>query len=406
MERNPFYFDDEPEGETSSASEGSLVVCETKHALFTALALRTSGIIAQDSDLIFTDSQDFSTLSEALERECLFRNIWHVQTRAIVTRTIRMEPDERAACVRSPEDFMPLPFSARTYAHLWLNLDNLCPKYYFYALVNLGSAPEVHFLDEGNSSYCLNLASLKTDSIPHAQFKDNAFENRCKDIWLFQPGLFQPEKASFEVKEIPKDAISTHEFRSLIARVFGEAPLPEREFVFFEQCFSEDNGVTNDLEVVKHIAKRVGADNLEIRLHPRTKIDRFSPFGFKTVRSESSLWEAALLEHPDILDGKTFITVDSTAVFSPLKLLGKPSSSIILNRMIWGSYKGKDDRLKISYLEAAARLNNGKPSSEKLGGGKPGNGNPNDEGGARYHIPHSMQELDIVLSHIIRARSL
>ena len=330
--------------------ENQLIICENSYALFVAITMRLSEIIPANTDIIFTDTFDFTQVADSLRGLQLFRDIWMVQTRRLVTKTKSKPHEEREHISKHPEKFMPIPFGNNNYTHLWLSRDSLCSKYYYYSLVNLGSTPKIRFFEEGNTSYCLDLSTLSQDYIPHDGFGKLSFAKACQDIWLFEPEEFQPIKVPFECKPIPKTLLRDSKFQETIMLLFGNGELPHKHFVFLEQCFNEDGGVTDDLEIVKYIAQVVGKESIEIRLHPRTKVNRFEPFGYTTSTGEGALWETQLMQHLDQIKDLVLITVDSTAAFSSYKLMNVPMDVIILDRLIWGSYKDKNSKSKMQYF--------------------------------------------------------
>lgn len=337
-----------------------LVICENNLALVSSLLLRIGGKMSGPADIMFTDALDFSpAINYLTNQDCgLFDNVWRVETRSLVTSTIRKSRQERRRITLNPEAFMPIPFNRERYTDLWLNLDSLCPKYYYYCLVNRGDRPAVHFVEEGNSSYFMDLSTLKTDCIDHDHFKEGCFKDNCKDIWLSQTKLYQPDTVALEVRQLPKTAFDDSRLSAFMSAVFKKNDIPKQRYIFFEQCNIEDGYITNDLELVNEIASIVGRENMVIRLHPRTKEDRFKPLGYTTICNENSLWEADLMGAVDQIADKVLISIESTAVFTPLIMFDSPVRSVVLDKIVWGSYKNRYNKEKCAYIDALEQLSN------------------------------------------------
>lgn len=308
----------------------------------------------EPADILFTDVADFSVQIERLRDMGIFENVAQIHSKQPITALLHKEKSARQAAVRNPFEILPFPneLAGMHYTDIWLNLDGMCPKMVYYGIVqNQKAVPAVHFVEEGNTSYYLGLTSLTRDPFDHFSYGNKSFDKNCEDLWLYDPEAYCSNGIALHTEQLPRDLLESETFISTVKNVFDAEEAPPERFIVFEQCFITDEAVTNDLELFKHIARTLGAENMSVRLHPRTKIDRFSPFGFHVVRPQGGLWEATLLSNRRSFAGKIFISVDSTATFSLSKLFGNEGTSLLLDRLVWGEYKGKDDPSKERYLD-------------------------------------------------------
>ena len=179
-------------------------------------------------------------------------------------------------------------------------------------------------------------------------------------------------------KQLEKNILYEDWFQKIIFELFETENCPQEKYIFFEQCFNDDGGVVNDIEIIDHIAELVGKENIIIRLHPRSRVDRFSVFGYNVVQPSGALWEATLLKNN--FENKVFITIDSTAIFSSNKLLESNQKIIILDKLIWGDYKNKKNKKNSTYLSEMISLCN--------------------KDGINCYRPYTKEELDIVFDYL------
>ena len=90
--------------------------------------------------------------------------------------------------------------------------------------------------------------------------------------------------------------------------------------VFFEESFHTDSIEFDDMSVVQDIIDVVGKENLMIKLHPRSRKNRFQALGVQTNRSTSVPWELVAINH----------------INNPPVLISVASGSLLYPQMYWG----------------------------------------------------------------------
>lgn len=323
------------------------------------LIIRYTNVKEFKADIVFTDAADFSNVIERLRHVDAFENIWQMKTRDLITDINRGAIENKKYADRNPEKVLPLPEELRSnhgYTHLWLNLDSVCPKLFYYAMTYYGNNMQVHFVDEGNSSYFMDLSTLRRDFMEHERRGEQSFGARAVDIYLYNPELYMGGKSNITAQQLENHILKEDWFQNMIFGLFEVEESPKEKYIFFEQCFNDDSGVVNDIEIINYIASIVGKQNMLIRLHPRSKMDRFSVFGYKVIQPSSALWEATIMKN-DFGD-KIFITIDSSAVFSANKLLEADQRLIVLDKLIWGDYKNKANKKNKQYLSKMIQICN------------------------------------------------
>jgi hypothetical protein len=133
--------------------------------------------------------------------------------------------------------------------------------------------------------------------------------------WVFQPRLIQ-YSADYEIRKIP--AFDTNKqivgkLNAIFDYNVDECSMPE-PFIFLEDSAVEDGHDSDDLEFVKKIVEIVGNDAVAVKLHPRTKINRFENMGVKTYKKAFPLELFMMNEKVE----KVFVTMNSGAPLSCL----------------------------------------------------------------------------------------
>jgi hypothetical protein len=180
-------------------------------------------------------------------------------------------------------------------------------------------------------------------------------------IYLFNPNLLQ-WKAPFQKIEIKLPEVEHNpKLKDMLNHVFQYENV-EKEYqypyIFFENCGYQDYGLNDDLVLVKQIAAQVGKENLLVKLHPRTKHNRFQELGIPTNQGQSIPWEIIAMNMQG-KDPRTFITVSSSALISYQMLFPeKKFRSIFLHNMVRDQFTGFDDSVR-QYFEQFAEKNKG-----------------------------------------------
>lgn len=210
----------------------------------------------------------------------------------------------------------------------------------------LNSDMKIHIFDEGYSSYLSSFwCSHKSISTFHkisnmilSGKKDYLYRN-IEETLFFAPELLHI-KLPFPVRRMIKEdfAINKKQLRS-INYVFGYDSSKndgENQFIFFEECFSFDDGNNSDLEIVEWISSIVGKEKLKIKLHPRSKTDRFSRLGYDVMTTAQYPWEVYALNNAN--KRITLIAYSSGALINYLFFSRSKMKSVFLYNVFPDKY--------------------------------------------------------------------
>ena len=160
---------------------------------------------------------------------------------------------------------------------------------------------------EGYSSYIANLNKVyrglstqhKIINFLTGIFTCRKYIKRFDRIFAHYPQMIMYSLAD-QIDDITNwDVCHERKFQDMLFDIFGyssvEKKIPEK-FIFFEECFSEDNGKQEDLKLIKYLVDVLGRENFVVKRHPRNKVNRFEKMGIKTLSNQEIPWEVYALD--------------------------------------------------------------------------------------------------------------
>lgn len=223
----------------------------------------------------------------------------------------------------------------------------------------LNSDMKIHIIDEGYSSYLSSFwCSHKSISVFHkisnmilSGKKDYLYRN-IEEALFFAPELLHI-KLPFPVRKMIKDdfMINEEQLRA-INYVFGYDSSQyegEDKFIFFEECFSFDDGNNSDLEIVDWLSNVVGKEKLKIKLHPRSKNDRFSRLGYDVMTTVKYPWEVYAINNAN--KKVTLIAYTSGALMNYLFFSRSNMKSVLLYNVFPDKYNHVSEKELLIWLK-------------------------------------------------------
>lgn len=187
--------------------------------------------------------------------------------------------------------------------------------------------------EEGYSSYTRVMSSSER-SKKMVHYRNKLYRNNIDMVWdyfyVFEPQLLEFNN-TLNIKLINRKIALQEKYKDIISKIFNTYEVNNtynRNFIIFEESFFTDGFVTDDIELYKKIIEILGSENVTIKLHPRTKINRFSGFGVDVHELESVPWEAIVLTKN--LSNVILITLASGSVINSRLLLGDNSKALLL----------------------------------------------------------------------------
>lgn len=163
--------------------------------------------------------------------------------------------------------------------------------------------------------------------------------------------FYEPELILFgnicKISAIPKFNRADEKTRDMLNMLFDYSNSDEydRKYIFFEESYFRDGKKMDDLKLVLKIADKVGRENVMVKLHPRSQIDRFADYGIKTNKSVGIPWEVIIMNN-DFSDN-VFLTIASGSVLSPRILFGDK----VPTYMLFNCTETKSDMITTEFFE-------------------------------------------------------
>lgn len=170
---------------------------------------------------------------------------------------------------------------------------------------------------------------LKIERTCAKLFRTNMLTDYVKGIYFFEPQLVQ-FKSTCPILSMPKLSRDNKSLCDFIFTAFDLYTMHdkyEQKFIIFEDgntFFADSN---DDLEIIKAVVDVVGVENVFVKLHPRTKVNRFEPMGITTNKDIGIPWEAIMLFRN--FNHKVFITTSSGAAMTGLLYFNDNSNTIM-----------------------------------------------------------------------------
>ena len=135
----------------------------------------------------------------------------------------------------------------------------------------------------------------------------------------------------FPWMEIPK--ISTSNLKAYISILNGfwnyqKSDILKNKVVFLEESFYTDGRENRDMEILNDLIKVLGKDRILVKMHPRTRINRYEKIGVSVYQNTSVPWELLALNGD--LDRTLLVCIGSGAAIHPKLYWNIDQSSIAL----------------------------------------------------------------------------
>ncbi|WP_420371293.1 polysialyltransferase family glycosyltransferase [Mediterraneibacter gnavus] len=216
---------------------------------------------------------------------------------------------------------------------MFYNNDDL----FFYNLVSYclkkNQKVKIFRFEEGYSSYIRPFCSLRAQYLFDKKHRNNPFKKLLCGMYYFYPDqiLFQH---SFHVENIERNL--DLEVKKVIKNAFSitnnlEKNL-DKKYIIFEESFFQDYGYNADVEFYRDIVKKIGSEKIMMKLHPRSRVNRFKDLGIEFLENSGVPWEAILLLN-NFKDVR-FITLASGSVINSRLMLGNSAESFLLYKCV------------------------------------------------------------------------
>ena len=288
----------------------ALIVATTVYHIFVAIQMKNTILKKYKTDIIIGDETSQSDqIAKRLRATGFFRKVYYVQmndynkkigkysTYTSLNYSLKRYSDVRSVFkVEYKYDHLFVPF----FHHFHMNL-------YDYIKTFSNKNVKVSLYEEGLAIYRgmkiiydKRVKEIGKDKI-YRITKYGKMLNEIDGIVSFHPELLQWDHCCFKKKKIPPIDRKDDVLKKLLNRVFGyskeKSQKISEDIIFFEEAKYEDGYSINDVSLVNEMASYFGKDNILVKLHPRSKMNRFASQGLKTYSDCSIPWEVIYLNN-------------------------------------------------------------------------------------------------------------
>lgn len=158
--------------------------------------------------------------------------------------------------------------------------------------------------------------------------KSLLISNNITKAWYFNPELIQ-YKAKFDICKIPFFDIRNRKLINRVNDIFGlnDTYNIKQNIIFLEGKSYTDGMPTDDLDLLNKLSAKLGKENIVVKLHPRTKDNRFSSEGYSIFEVDVPL-ELIILNGKN--KGKVFVAIESGAPLTCLMNFQSNNTVVLL----------------------------------------------------------------------------
>lgn len=288
----------------------------------------------QPADVVFQDIFTFPEICERVKKAGIFENVYVFNIKEEKNAYRAMNSFERHKVERKPSKLFSLPDLIHEYTDLCINNDSFAAKFFYYALIEKGMTPKIHFINEGTSTYALDFENTRTDRMDHNYYGSKQFIKNIGNVYLYKPEMYTGGSSLVHPLPLPAYGQLDDTIKETLDFVFGHAQPFKEKVVFFEGTFWGDGMLTNEIQLFLKIADYVGKENIIVKRHPRNPVDRFTPLGFHVMPEQSIPWEIMIKDID--LSKKLLISAASFTCFSAQEMYQRTSYSLLLYNLLRG----------------------------------------------------------------------
>lgn len=221
------------------------------------------------------------------------------------------------------------------------NLDDLTVAVYDFVKKLKNPLIRFYLFEDGLSSYkTLEMVwknqTLRRENSRYSWICKNLGLGKLLDeirgIFVFHPELFD-WKRKIKLHKIPIIKKEDEKMRVILNQFFGyknqEKQFEGKKVIFFEESFVPDGEHANDKYLLDMIAQRVGKENVLVKLHPRSRENRFE--GYEIYEQSNVPWEVVFMNHD--FRNITLVSISSGSTMHPYVLFGDTMPVVVLQKM-------------------------------------------------------------------------
>jgi len=318
----------------------NVIVCNTLFQIIIAAHLRLTVLRGEFVDIIVSNhTKNSRDITKNIEKLNLFDNVIFIKNKKTLQKGNGVLSKISYGIKRVFETLNNIVVVNKicrknNYDCLLINNISIFTMLFYKKLLSKNKNTELCLFEEGLGTYSNAYTNAdKPNSLHRKLINRTGIIANFNKLYLMFPDLLEWSAPNAEIVQLPKINVNDSRFVSTINIIFDIKEIKDKydkPIIFFEESHFTDGFAVSDIDLVNQIADIVGKENIMIKLHPRTSVNRFKTLGYKTNSDTNIPWEVVALNQD--LANKTLITISSGSVLSPFLYFGIDIKSIsILN---------------------------------------------------------------------------
>lgn len=304
------------------------VTCRTPIHIFRTIQLKMTNWCNEKVDVFVFDSfANSEKVAKRMQDTNLFENIYYIKDSEVAVKG-------RLSGIRShyKNSYFKRKLEDKFYSELYVfNIYGIFTDIAFNVLKRKNANLKYHVIEDGPSIYHIKKELTKSEKYVYPLFGLKSAQNNV-DYWWFS----KPETMSVfgkgKKRKLPVVSREDTALVETINKVFDyrmDAQLINANVIFMEECYFVDGLMTTnaDLSLFKLIKENHPDLKFVVKMHPRSKVDRFSN-DFYVLPMDGIPWEVYLLNYN--MTNKILISISCSTMISSTLLFGDELRSIVL----------------------------------------------------------------------------
>lgn len=314
-------------------NEKVLFVCETKAQLFNAINIKLNVYKGISADLCLCDNgnNNIGTLQQSVDTSEVFNNSYVYYTRHDTNQTLiaKVKRALRSThLVRSVSEI--LPNKNNKYSMIFISGPSSSVNCVYYHFKKYNRNIKLYLYEEGISSTICSIIRILLESYIHMFFTSYYLDD-AEGVYVYSPELLTGNVGNKKIMGIPRISFEDIAFVNAVNAAFdieieSFSSIKNIKYLYMDQAFPSEEENIQQYQIIQKIAEVVGVDNILIKLHPNSPLDKYKEYTDICIKNNMAM---EVIELNLRLRNVTLLTICSSSVFN-FKLMFDANPRIFL----------------------------------------------------------------------------
>ena len=322
------------------SNQRHLFICDTPFQIMMALAFRMNTLKDETVDIIISDIiNDSFSLYENIKKSNIFSNVYYLKNyhidyeveirtkyQDLFQTLFRKHFIKQIFKINNSYNFLYVTDSLKSFNWIYEILLKKNPemKLFYYE-----EGPVSVLCDQGNHFKKYNEYGGRKYKLKNKLLGIKPINGNFSGAYVSVKSLMK--ETYFPWIDIPK--ITNEQLKKYVDVLnsfwnYKSTNDFKNKIIYLEESFFTDKHENHDMEIIDDLINNYGTEKIIVKLHPRTRINRFEPLGIKTYNKFSVPWELIVLNND--LDNSILICYASGSIIHPALYWGIQQKSIAL----------------------------------------------------------------------------